>query len=71
MSNSHEQLFEQVCRHARRTVLLKSIAAALEWDERTTMPLAGAEYRAEQITLLSGMIHQRRTDAEFGKWLTE
>ena len=71
MSDSHQQLFEQVCRHARQTALLGSIDAALQWDERTMMPSAGAEYRAEQITLLAGMIHQRRTDEQFGKWLAE
>ena len=35
------------------------------------MPPDAAEYRAEQITFLSGMIHQRRTDARLGDWLAE
>ena len=33
------------------------------------MPPEAAEYRAEQVTLLSGMIHSRRTDPRLGEWL--
>lgn len=33
------------------------------------LPPAGGAYRAEQMTLLSGMIHDRQTDAEYGQWL--
>ena len=69
--SDHQQLFEQVCRHARQTALLVSIEAVLGWDERTMLPRAGGEYRAEQMTLLSGMIHERRTDPRFGSWLAE
>jgi carboxypeptidase Taq len=43
----------------------------LGWDERTMMPPSAAEYRAEQMTLLSGMIHARRTDPRLGDWLGE
>jgi carboxypeptidase Taq len=70
MSND-QQLFDQVCRHARQTALLSSMEAVLGWDERTMLPAAGGEYRAEQMTLLSGMIHERRTDRTFGGWLEE
>lgn len=48
----------------RETALLESIQATLEWDERTGMPDDAGDYRADQITLLSGMIHQRRTHPE-------
>ena len=58
-------LFDHVCRHVRQTALLATAAAALEWDERTMMPPGNAEYRAEQTTLLSGMIHERWTDEAF------
>jgi carboxypeptidase Taq len=33
------------------------------------MPDAAGEYRAEQITLLAGMLHERRTDPRLGEWL--
>jgi carboxypeptidase Taq len=64
-------LYDQVCRYARETALLSSIEAVLGWDERTMLPPAGASHRAEQMTLLSGMIHQRVTNREYGRWLAE
>jgi carboxypeptidase Taq len=64
MPNS-TSLFEDVCTHVRQIWLLITTSAVLEWDERTKMPAANAEYRAEQTTLLSGLIHQRWTDEAF------
>jgi carboxypeptidase Taq len=55
-------LLELTCQWERDTALLESTQATLEWDERTGMPLDAGAYRAEQITYLSGLIHQRRTD---------
>jgi carboxypeptidase Taq len=70
MTHSAEAFFSELCAHARETALLTAAAAALEWDERTMMPPAAAEYRAEQLTLLAGMIHKRQTDARVGEWLS-
>ena len=64
-------LYEQVCRHAGGIALLDSIEAVLGWDERTKMPAAGGAHRAEQMTLLAGMVHQRWTDPQFGRQLAE
>jgi carboxypeptidase Taq len=35
------------------------------------MPAAAGGYRAEQMTLLAGMIHRRQTDSALGEWLAE
>jgi carboxypeptidase Taq len=66
MHHHHPQLYEQLCRHARETALLAATENALGWDERTMLPPEAAEYRAEQMTLLAGLIHQRRTDPRLG-----
>jgi carboxypeptidase Taq len=66
-----EFTFAQLCQHVRETAMLASIDSLLNWDERTYMPLEAGPYRAEQITLLSGMIHKRRTDPRLGEWLDE
>ena len=58
-------LFDEVCQYVRQSSLLASVSAVLEWDERTMMPAAAAEHRADQTTLLSGMIHQRWTEPAF------
>ncbi len=65
MPDSSESLFDDVCKHVRQTGLLATTGAVLDWDERTKMSSANAEYRAEQTTLLSGLTHQRWTDEAF------
>ncbi|HTN75027.1 MAG TPA: carboxypeptidase M32 [Pirellulaceae bacterium] len=70
MSNS-ETTYTKLCEYVRETALLESIEALLGWDERTYMPLAAGAYRADQITYLSGRIHQRRTDPRLKDWLDE
>ncbi len=70
MSNA-AAIYEEVCLCARRIAALNSVEELLGWDERTKMPLAGGEYRAEQSTILAGLIHQRWTDPKFGEQLDE
>ncbi len=71
MSHKTQQIYDQLCHHARETALLSATECALGWDERTMMPPEAAEYRAEQMTLLAGLIHRRRTDPRLGEWLAE
>ena len=61
--------FDELCTLARQAALLESIEALLGWDERTYMPLAAGEYRAEQMTFISGQVHRRRTDPRIGELL--
>jgi carboxypeptidase Taq len=63
--------YDHLCRLTRETALLQSVEALLGWDERTYMPPAAGEYRAEQMTYLAGVIHQRRTDRRIGELLSE
>jgi carboxypeptidase Taq len=55
----------------RDTAKLETTMALLEWDDHTHLPLGGHAYRAEQVTLLSGLVHQRRTAPQLGQWLEE
>ena len=71
MPNDTRKLYGEVCQYARRTAVLTSVEAVLGWDERTQMPPAGGEHRAEQSTLLAGLIHQRWVDPKFGQQLEE
>lgn len=71
MPDSGQQRYEDLRRYAGRTALLGSIEELLGWDERTLMPPANASHRAEQMTLISGMIHQRWTDQRLGELLDE
>jgi carboxypeptidase Taq len=44
---------------------LKCVCRIIEWDQQVNLPSLGAEERAEQIELLSTLIHQRETAPEF------
>ena len=66
-----EALYQQLCDHARETGVLSSIESLLGWDERCLLPAAAAEYRADQMTVLSGIIHARQTEPRLGDWLAE
>ena len=65
MPNSTE-LYDQLCDHVRKTALLTSTSALLEWDQQTKLPSAGGAYRSEQLTFLAGEIHRRRTSTSIG-----
>jgi carboxypeptidase Taq len=67
--NDPSAIYAKLCEHARQAALLTSASALLGWDERTQMPPAGAAYRAEQLSYLAGLIHQRQTAPEVGEWL--
>src|SRR5690606_22038409 len=65
----HTSPYDSLCNHAREAAKLASIMGLLEWDERTKMPPAGGEYRAEQISYLAGEIHKKQTAPQVGEWL--
>ncbi len=71
MVDSAQTVYDQLVRHSREAAILTSVESLLSWDERTMMPAAAGEYRAEQMTLLAGLIHERRTDHRIGDWLAE
>jgi carboxypeptidase Taq len=68
---SAQRAYDRLCEHARETALFVSIEALLNWDERTYMPPAAGPYRAEQVALLAGVIHERHTAPQVGQWLAE
>lgn len=69
MSSTSESTYQQFREHVREIGVLSSLSHLLAWDERTQMPEAGAEYRAEQATLIATLIHRRATDPKLGDWL--
>ncbi|HVT29070.1 MAG TPA: carboxypeptidase M32, partial [Lacipirellulaceae bacterium] len=71
MADTYQTTYERLCAHAREVAVLTSTESLLGWDERTKLPSAGAEYRAEQISYLAGLIHKKQTAPEVGEWLAE
>ena len=66
-----QPLLEKILDHTSQTAKLQSTIALLQWDEQTGMPHQAAEYRAQQLMLLTGLVHQRQTDQQLGDWLEQ
>lgn len=57
-----EETYDLLTSHTRESAILASIQELLEWDERTKMPAAGGNYRADQAAYVAGLVHQKQTD---------
>ena len=55
--------------HMQKTADIGYAIAVLSWDQETYMPEKGAEFRAQQLSTLSGVYHRMITDEQLGKWL--
>lgn len=70
MSRSHE-LYAELAALLSGAEMLGSCVAVLSWDEQTYLPSGGAEHRANQLALLAGLAHDRRTQPRIGELLGE
>jgi carboxypeptidase Taq len=68
---NHETPLSNLKTEMREIAVLHSLGAVLGWDERTQMPAKGTELRAEQLSMLAALIHDRFTAPKIGQWLTE
>jgi carboxypeptidase Taq len=66
-----QELYDELVSHLTGTALLGSCSAVLGWDEQTYLPTGGAEHRANQLSLLAGMVHERATSSRVGELLSE
>ncbi len=58
------QTVETLKARMAETHALSDAAAVLGWDQQTYMPTGGGEARADQLTALSKVVHQRATGRE-------
>jgi len=68
VSNADEA-YKELIRQARETANLASIGALLSWDQETMMPVRAAAFRAEQLSLVARLAHERATDPRLGELL--
>ena len=68
---SAQEAYQKLTKQLTEVSLLDSCESMLGWDERTKMPPAGGEHRANQLALLSGLAHEKFTDPKVGEWLSE
>ena len=61
--------YDSLLAHHRTTCALRQISGLADWDQETYMPKGGAEQRAEQLSAITGVIHQRASSPELGNLL--
>lgn len=71
MPRTPEQAYSELTDRLQSTALLESCASVLGWDEQTYMPPGGAAHRANQLSLLAGLCHERATAPQIGQLLAE
>src|SRR4051794_13190778 len=63
--------YAELLRLAREAAVLQSATSLVSWDQETQMPPRGAPLRAEQMAMLSALVHERRTSPRLGELLAE
>ncbi|HET7232603.1 MAG TPA: hypothetical protein VFJ16_21515, partial [Longimicrobium sp.] len=63
--------YNELMRLMREAATLRSTSSLLGWDQETYMPPAAAEFRAEQMALLSSLLHERFTSPRVGELLAQ
>lgn len=64
-------LYDKYKAHLQKVADVAFATAVLNWDQEIYMPEKGAEKRAQQISTLSGIVHEMATDKEFGALLEQ
>src|SRR5580692_11201340 len=67
---STQALYDELLDSWRKAVLLGSVQSQLGWDEQTYLPPGGATHRADQMSLLAGMVHQQLTAPRLGELIS-
>jgi carboxypeptidase Taq len=71
MGDKGSRLLARLREYSRELTDLQHIMALLQWDQETMLPEGGAEERARQTALLSGVIHRRQVAPRLGRLLAE
>ena len=53
----------------REVATLGSAGGLLSWDQETMMPPKAADFRAEELSLIAKLAHERFTDPAVGEWI--
>lgn len=64
-----KEAYDWLSARSVETMTLESMGALLHWDQSTMMPPGGHAHRSDQLALLAGLVHARRTDPRVGEAL--
>jgi carboxypeptidase Taq len=70
-TNSHPPAYEELRTRLAEIYDLGKLAGLAGWDQRTQMPPAGAEARAEQLGTVTRIVHERFVSADIGRLLEQ
>ena len=65
-----KESYAELIKQTKEISTLGACQAVLEWDHQVNMPPGGAAMRAEQTSLLAGMIHEKFIDPKIGDLLS-
>ncbi len=71
MSESLEKAYKELIERTVEVSRIYSCAAVLDWDQKTYLPRKGSDSRAQQISMLVGMGHQKFVDPKVGDLIGE
>ncbi len=61
--------YQNLIAWGRELAYLHSLGALAGWDQRTYIPEKGHRHRAKAFATLAGVVHQKATRPEVGRWL--
>lgn len=70
-SHTPETTWNALTLHWQQLADLGGIGSLLGWDQSTFLPVGAAGGRARQQALLAGIVHERATDAAYGRLLDD
>lgn len=59
--------YAKLTRRLRETATLGSVGELAAWDQETMMPRSAARFRAEELAVVSSLVHQKATDSAVGE----
>jgi carboxypeptidase Taq len=62
-----EEDIKTIEKYQKEIIILGRILSLLDWDTQTYMPKMAGDERAEQISYISGLIHEKMVDNKFWK----
>jgi len=71
MTATARTAYDDLMKRVKKIQLLASAGGVLHWDMETYMPDGGAGHRSEQVSLISGMVHEMFTAPEIGQLLAK
>ena len=63
--------YDRFIANVKELSYLNQALSLLRWDQETYMPPGTVDDRAKQVSLISGIVHQRMTSKAFGKMIAE